>query len=163
MASPRLSMQRAEEYPRLTTRVRNMLDAATLFGVVAPGGYADLFEDDPDPEYHNSMAYNLKLADKSLDKMIKRLAKTAQDLLQEARVPLPSAAETQRILNRFRYVVPAENATSLADILNAAWLAFEDADLWADIPEVLRKRDRALKEIVLKNIELFEIEQRQTG
>ena len=163
MASPRLSMQRVEEYPRLTSRVRNMLDAAARFDVSVPDAYAALFEDDPDPESQESMAYNLGLADRSLDGLTGRLADEAEHRLQHPLVPIPSDVEARRIFNRIRHVVPAEGAASLADILNAAWMAFEDEDLWTDIPEVRRKRDRALKELILKNIELFEIEQRQTG
>jgi len=161
MASPRLAMQRVEEYPRLTSRVRNLLDVADRFQVEAPAGYVDLFEDDPDPEYQGSMEYNLRLADTSLNGMTKDLADRADALLRRARVPEPSEPEAKRILNRFTHIVPAENARSLADILNAAWMAFEDENLWAEIPDVHSKRERAIKEIVLKNIELFEIEQRQ--
>jgi hypothetical protein len=160
MAAPRLSMLRVEQYPKLTARVRNLLDAAQLFRVDAPSGYTDLFEDDEDPDYHDSANYNLILADGCLQSMIKGLGDKVQELLPEDRIPVPSEAEAVRILGRLRYVVPAENALCLADILNAAWLAFEESDLWVEIPELSEKRDRALKEIILKNIELFEIEHR---
>jgi hypothetical protein len=48
----------------------------------------------------------------------------------------------------------------LADILNAAWHLSEEESLWADRPQVFEKKDRLLKELVLKNIEIFEVEQR---
>jgi hypothetical protein len=56
-------------------------------------------------------------------------------------------------------VVPAEHCKNIADILNAAWLGFGDSLLWADIPQVRQKKDKVLKELVLKNLEVFEIEQ----
>ena len=160
MVAPRLSMERVEQYPKLTTRVRNLVNAAERFHVGVPNGYVDLFEDDEDPDYHDSAKYNLELADNSLEGMVENLGTTVRELLPDDRVPLPSNDEVQRILGRLRYVVPAEGALSLADIINAAWLAFDDLNLWADTPEVFKKRDRAVKEVILKNIELFEIEHR---
>ena len=160
MVAPRLSMERVEQYPKLTTRVQNLLNAAERFDVEVPSGYADLFEDDEDPDYHDSAKYNLMLADSSLAGMVEELGIKVQELLPAGRIPVPSDAEAQRILGRLKYVVPVESALSIADIINAAWRAFQDPDLWNGMPEVLKKRDHALKEIILKNIELFEIEHR---
>ncbi len=160
MVAPRLSMERVEQYHKLTTRVQNLLNGAERFDVEVPSGYTDLFEDDEDPDYHDSAKYNLMLADSSLAGMVEELGIKVQELLPDGRIPVPSDAESQRILGRLKYVVPAESALSIADIINAAWRAFEDPDLWKGMPEVLKKRDHALKEIILKNIELFEIEHR---
>ncbi len=160
MVAPRLSMERVEQYPKLTTRVDNLLNAADRLHVEVPSSYADLFEDDEDPDYHDSAKYNLMLADNSLGEMVAELCNKVGELLPDDRIPLPSDAEAERILGRLKYVIPAENALSLADIVNAAWRAFEDPGLWEGMPEVLKKRDRALKESILKSIELFEIEHR---
>ena len=56
-------------------------------------------------------------------------------------------------------VVPATGCNTLPDILNAAWKAYEDPRLWDDIPHVMKKKDSVLKDIILKNIEVYEIEQ----
>ena len=52
------------------------------------------------------------------------------------------------------------NLHYLSQISSTQHGAKQDPDLWNGMPEVLKKRDHALKEIILKNIELFEIEHR---
>jgi len=161
LASPRLSMQRDEAYPRLTTRVRNLVEIAPRFGVKPPEGFEGLFEDDPEADYQNSMRFNLTVADEALGDLRESIFNKAQALLSDEFVPTPSDDEASQILRWIRLVVPAKGARSLADILNAAWLAFEDKTLWKDIPDLHKKKDDVLKELILKNIEIFEIESRQ--
>ena len=86
-----------------------------------------------------------------------------QTLMADAHIPTPVESEAIKILRWIKHVVPAKGAASLADILNAAWLAFEDDKLWKNIPELHSKKDDVLKELILKNIEIFEIENRQKG
>ena len=86
-------MERVEQYPKLTTRVQNLLNAAERFDVEVPSGYADLFEDDEDPYYHDSAKYNLMLADSSLAGMVEELGIKVQELLPAGRIPVPSDAE----------------------------------------------------------------------
>ena len=64
-----------------------------------------------------------------------------------------------RIYARFKLIVPAEKCLCLADILNAAWMAFRDDTFWQNEPQIGTKKDEILKELVLKNIELFEIQE----
>ena len=66
--------------------------------------------------------------------------------------------ESERINARFKLVVPAKNCKGLAEILNAAWTAYNDEHLWDSIPQVAENRETILKELVLKNIEIFEVE-----
>ena len=76
--------------------------------------------------------------------------------------PLQSAAnreKTGEFLNLYRRGGKIYVKHRLADILNAAWKAFRQPDFWKDSPQVFEKKDLILKELVLKNIELFEIEQ----
>jgi hypothetical protein len=63
--------------------------------------------------------------------------------LGQCQLPPVKEREAQRILDWFGYVVPAQGASSLAVILEAGWLAYEDETLWERIPEVRNKRDRA--------------------
>jgi hypothetical protein len=71
----------------------------------------------------------------------------------------PSKKEEKRILKSLKKVVPAENCKTLPDIVNAAWKAYEDPHLWDNMPHVMKKKDAILKDLILKNIEVFEIEQ----
>ena len=74
-------------------------------------------------------------------------------------IPASDPAQVDRIYVRFKLVVPAEKCLCLADILNAAWKAFRDTTFWQGDPQIGDKKDEVLKELVLKNIELFEIQE----
>jgi hypothetical protein len=161
LASPRVSRQRDESYPRMTTRVRNLVETAPRFGVEPPEGFGGLFEDDPEADYQNSIRFNLTVADEALGDLRDSIFNKVQALLSNDLIPTPSHDEACKILKWIKYVVPAKGARSLADILNAAWLAFEDKTLWKENPELHQKKDEVLKELILKNIEILEIESRQ--
>ncbi len=66
-----------------------------------------------------------------------------------------------KISIQLRKAAPDEKSESLADILNAAWRLSEDPGLWSDRPQLLKKRERLLREVVLKNVDVFEVEQRR--
>ena len=57
-------------------------------------------------------------------------------------------------------MVPAEDCKTMADILNAAWLANDDETLYNEPPALKDRKSEVLKELCLKNLEVFEIEQR---
>jgi len=75
---------------------------------------------------------------------------------------------------RFRWAVPAENAGSMANVLNAAWDVERDHSFWDKHPSLgadradlrdpqtqLKIKDRrreALYDLILKNIEVLEYE-----
>ena len=80
------------------------------------------------------------------------------DFVDASEVQAPASDEVERIYARLEQVVPAEHCKTLADILNASWRAFENPQLWESMREVFTNKDSVLQELVLKNIELFEIE-----
>jgi hypothetical protein len=157
-------MQRVEEYPRLTIRVQNLIDVAPRWGVRPPERFGDLFEDDPEADHQNSIRFNLKVADEALAGLTDDIFQKVQEFIPEDLAPPLENGQDKvhEILRWIRHVVPARGARSLAEILEAAWLAFEDEGLWREIPELHSKKDDVLKELILKNIEIFEIEKRQS-
>ena len=124
-------------------------------------GFTELFEDDPEADHQDSVRFNLHVADEALGALRDAISIKVEQFLSSDLAPHPDGEEVRRILRCVKQVVPAKDARSLADILNAAWLAFEDERLWESIPELHRKKDEVLKELILKNIEIFEIERRQ--
>lgn len=160
LLSPNHEGERSEFYPSMLTRVASMLCAAGSYDVDSPEQYADLFEDDSQPNLVAADNLRLALADEALAGIVDALINKARDLIDTHMVPLPCIQESGRIAEQMRKVSPAEGTKTLADILNAAWELYEDPDLWADHPQILNKRERVLREVVLKNVEVFEIEQR---
>ncbi|HUY32087.1 MAG TPA: hypothetical protein VMV69_04845 [Pirellulales bacterium] len=157
--SPSTEGERSLVYPNMRKRVSNLLDAASSYGVPVPPHYLDMFDDLANPNLIQSNAFLLSVADSVLDKMKADLIDRAVADVNASSLKLPSQSESDRIFCRFLYVVPAENCKSLADILNAGWRAHFQSDLWDGIPHVRRHRERNLKELVLKNFEVYEIEQ----
>lgn len=75
------------------------------------------------------------------------------------------------VSNAFRWAVPASNARHLPNILNAAWDVERNPILWGRLPSIssLKKeesesrRREILRDLVLKNIEVFEYEKKCPG
>ncbi len=70
--------------------------------------------------------------------------------------------------NSFRWAVPASNTGSLANLMNAAWDVARDTRFWDRLPslqnigqsESQQAKDMVLHELLLKNIEVLEYEQK---
>ena len=156
--SPSTEGTRSIQYPNLQKRVANLIAAANSYGLSPSAKYLDLFEDMAVPNLIQSAEFLLSVADGVLELMTHDLIKRASSDVETTGIPLPSKSEEDRIIERLRLVVPAEQCRSLADILNAGWRAYESHDLWETVPNVKQSRDRNLKELILKNFEVFEIE-----
>ena len=80
-----------------------------------------------------------------------------------AGVPARDEALIQQSYNSFKLLVPASRVASLANILNAGWIAYNDTGLWHDNEEVKKDRNHVLYDIVLKSIEVLEFEADHSG
>jgi hypothetical protein len=149
---------RTVTYPPTKSRVTNLLEAATAYGVDAPADYALGFDDEPQPSLSQADRFRLEVADEALTRMIPFIVGLVADLLKQANIKLPEESEVARIVGRYRLVVPAETTASLPAILNAAWRVTNDAEFWKDVPQISANKRHVLKELVLKNAEIFEIE-----
>lgn len=151
---------RVPEYPSLTARVTNLCTAATAFGVHPPAGYVDSFEDAP-ITLTPADEFRLSVADEALALLVADIVKEADAITTAAKVADSTSSEVSRIVNRFKRVTPAENCRCIADILNAAWQAYLDPTFWNSVPAISAEGEGVLKELTLKNLEIFEIEQIQ--
>ncbi len=119
--------------------------------------YDELFADLATPT-DSRQSYLVSLADSASRELIPTLITKAEEICGAAGVPRRDADAIDRIYASFRLVTPGSKAPSLGDILNAAWRAFHDEKLWADVKH-LNAKDLLLRELVLKSIEVFEVEQ----
>jgi hypothetical protein len=159
LCSPNPTGKRTLIYPNLGVRARNLLTAAREYGLECPEDYENLFSDLASPSLDDPDAFRLKVADQVCDLLIPDLIGLADDVVTDAGILLPSQEEAERIYQRFLQIVPAENTHSLADIFNAGWLADQNPVLWQDLGRIHDDKDTILKELILKNCEVFEIEQ----
>lgn len=161
--APFVSSPRAITYPKLVKRVNYLIKAATKYKIEVPESYENMFENRPEPQLSSMDKLLLSISDYILDKTADKLISKAKSLISKTNIARPSDEESKRIRKRLELVVPASRCKSLADILNASWQAYHDIDLWKSIPDVLERKDRILKDLVLKNIEIFEFEQILNG
>ena len=146
-------------YPSLTDRVGYLLTAAGQWQLSWPPDYQRLF----DPEVLSGFTaydeFKAKIADQSLSAVSHLLIDEADRTARSTGVALRTPTEVDRIRKRFDLGAPAEDCQSIADVVNAAWAAGDDPNLWADVPTMAEKKGQVLKELVLKNLEVFEFEQ----
>lgn len=158
--APNVHSPRSERYPQSMTRVRNLVRAAETYEVDAPPDYEAMFRPRPEPQLAQIDSFRLRAADEALAKTINELILKADELISQTDLEGPSDREIDRILKQFYLMVPAQHCRCLADILNAAWRAYEDEDLCQPSKaEVEIVKDEVLKDLILKTVEIFEAEQ----
>ncbi len=165
LISPQIEGHRTVLYPNILTRVRNLKKASVRFKLKqpsnynTPNNYEDLFENMAEPyEGESGRKFLLSLADGATEALLAEMIAEAEEILSKAAVPILDVKIRDKILSDYKYVVPSIGSLSLTNILNASWIAFHDKNFWNDKPQMVDK-NRALKELVLKNIEVLEIEQ----
>jgi hypothetical protein len=157
--APGMAEPRIEHYPKRGRRVRDIVAFATQIGVEVPDGYADWFLDDVDPPDAGAEATRiLQAADSGAAAIVNEVTAAVRDLANEKAVPVRDATRVDTIRDQFRLVVPASSAGTLCDILNAAWEAYHDPDLWRNLKNVRKAKSTVLSELVLKSIEVLEYE-----
>ncbi|MEK7702408.1 MAG: hypothetical protein AAB317_00405 [Nitrospirota bacterium] len=161
LLSPNINRVRSSYYPSMGNRIQNLVKASKKYNVDVPTGYTDLFNDDQNQSMSDTDFLLLSLADRSLDQIVEDIIQIVDDLIKATSIVQSTSAEAERIRSRLRQIVPAEKAKGIADIINAAWELHDDPELWNDHPAISEKnKNQIFRDVVLKNIEIFEIEQR---
>ena len=116
----------------------------------------------PYVEESDNVQFQLELADRALSRHVNDLWDLAEQYVGEKGIDLPDSSIVTNIRKRFDLTVPAEDSQELGNILNAGWNAYLDGTLWSKYPHISRdvRKDR-LKELILKNIEILDLEQRR--
>ena len=109
-----------------------------------------MFSNFPESEIVGADKFQLNIAERCLQKLIDDLITSAGKLLDYDCIAYPSIDGVDEIYKRFNQLVPPRNISSLADVINAGWQVYED---------IGEENSRGLKELILKTIEVFEIEQ----
>jgi hypothetical protein len=158
LLAPGLTTQRSPLYPSTIVRVSNAMAAAKRFGIQVPDGFETGFVDAL-PANDERSQFLLALADAASADVVSGLLDEVDAIATSAAIPHPSKKRIKDSLDSFRLLVPAAGSGGLVNILNAGWEAYHDADLWQHLPNVLEQRTDVLNELVLKSVEILEIEQ----
>jgi hypothetical protein len=159
LLSPGQPGSRPTTYPPMPDRIDNLITASASYGVAPTAGYRDRFNPSAPLALPPAETMQLEIADAARQRLVKDLIDEAQQVFTASGVTPGTDGERDLIYERYKLVVPREKCKCIADILNAAWKAYRDDSLWQDNPQIAKKKDLVLKELVLKNLELFEIEQ----
>lgn len=164
LLAPRAACPRTFDYPNTRPRIASLTKAAAHFRrskpqlYSVPTNYALQFEDAVEPQ-DDDLRFRVSLADAAASKLGAALYRVVAKLMKKAQVPTLNPSTKVKILRDYRLVVPCPSSESLTNIINAAWDVFNQPHFWPNISDYKSKM-KMLRDVVLKNIELLEIEQR---
>jgi hypothetical protein len=155
MLDPPPMKQRDPEYPSIRTRATYLQNHGPTYRVIGEG-FSDKFAEQENPfEEGTADRFDLDLA----DAVVNELAPAISDMVIEAcqrAIAFASPDEVDAVAKRFLEGVPAERAGSLDAILNGGWSTFRSGGFMPAEPGEVRIA--ALNELILKSIEILEIE-----
>lgn len=145
------------DYPNLSDRVENLMFAASQLSIEIPLGYQDWFEDQLVKLPSKEQAFACRIAHSCVQHCRADVLDKARSILRDCGLVVPTRAESDRIRKRFDYLIPADNAASLADLVNAGWHASQDAKFLERTDWTVEKRKHVLYDLVLKSLGLLDI------
>lgn len=159
---PWFSDRRVCYYPNMQQRFSNLRQAAEHFGVTLSQDYESCIKQETISSVESAKdEFLLSLADKAASSMVDEVINKASQLADDRQMPGPTPSKIDRALTSFKLLTPASGIGSLVDILNAGWQVYQQADFWKDAPDVPEERRvSTLYEVVLKSIEILEVEER---
>ena len=147
-------------YPDNQTRYRNLLYATKKYSLVFNDYDESIFQKEIDMNnLSEEIKFQLMIANIALTKIIDELIDEAKKLLDQIEITSPDKSKIDEIKRHFIATVPSRKSGGVSNILNAAWDSFLDDQLWSQ-QNHLRNEDKysKLKELILKSIEIFELE-----
>lgn len=162
LLAPINSSFRTPIYPEFIDRAAAQLAAAELFGYNAPDSYGSLFAPSASAGKGGHPNFLLGLVDEVRRYLLPRILSEVQIITQEAGLPSPDVTAIRRCCETLKHFVPCFKAPCLADITNAAWEARLTDHFFPSVTLETNKNAH-LCELILKSIEVFEIEQCQAA
>jgi hypothetical protein len=164
LLAPGLPSMRSVLYPSSKRRAEYHVLAATNYGIGVPVDYVDRFDDESHPT-EQPLKILLEVADYGASRLVSTLIAEADATIRNAGVTGPPSAEVAAIQHCFAQCVPAQKLASLPSIINAAWGLHlsgmkEWRTMYPDLADCEPRLLSLLNDLVLKSIEVFEIEQR---
>jgi hypothetical protein len=162
VVSPNLSSYREPNYPQMRVRAQTLKEVANDLRVEVPDGFVEMFLDAVPRPTTVQDSFLVEMADLATRDVTPKLLKRANTILTDAKISRPTREEVELVADRLAMAVPATRVSSLAALANGAWEAFLSDSPWSNTPNISpADGDRVLTDLVLKSIEVFEIERRQ--
>jgi hypothetical protein len=168
LIAPSISSDRPETYPTSRQRAEYLVRASKSnpFKVNVPPNYLKSFEDEQAASEPKEYRLLLDIADSCTSEVFPIILKEAADFLTRKSHKAPPRARWKKITADFKNLVPTSQAPSLADIINAGWDVYHDKKFLKELDHTDEEWKRNLdhrrlsmiNELVLKSVEIFEIE-----
>lgn len=155
-------------YPSLRARAGLIYDAAMSFNIDVEWAY-------PSREDFITKFQAVDAQDKTAEPVKRRALETifvdlcqgldvaVDDTITKAGIMLPDENDVHRIKRQFERQVPASGCRGLPEIINGGWRAMLDPELWSRAPFLRDRRHFVVNELILKTIEVLDVEQILTG
>lgn len=158
LIAPGVLGKRSLNYPNTKQRIKNLIEAAKSFSIKTHNKFYECFEDSEEPD-DLTIKLLIKIADQTSNLFVVDLIDKVNSLLEKKGIPERSQDEVKKHSKTLEKFIPISKANSLSDILNAAWLCFHKEKIWEEYSFTPDEKDQHLKDLVLKSIEVFEIEE----
>ena len=76
--------------------------------------------------------YLLDIADEVVSGTVQELAEQSKQFCDTRQIPIPDSDSSDDVCKKIKFVFPAEEVPSLADLINGGWKAYLDDTLWAE-------------------------------
>lgn len=168
LLSPGATVKRPLSYPNIERRVAHLVQAADEWGISVPEKYAAAFAKQDEPDNHTAALF-VSIADTVSSSLVKELVDSVATIAKEKEVPSKDPEKVKRIVEGIREsVVPVRESASLIDIMNSGWECNRDETLWRGVPQIegsseseyQKNRERVLRDIMLKSMEISEVYER---
>jgi hypothetical protein len=155
MLDPPPMPKRDPEYPSIKKRAGYLQDHGTKYRV-DDKSFTEKFAEQENPfEEGTADRFAIDLADAVASELVPNISDMVIEACQNT-IAFASEAEVDAVANWFLEGVPAERAGSLDAILNGGWSIFKNSAFMPAEPGEVRIA--ALNELILKSIEILEIE-----
>ncbi len=166
LLAPGLGQDRVEHYPSLVDRAAALVKASTKVGSPAPPNFTEQFVESTPPSTDID-GFLLTLSDAATESLLDALITEAFTFCIDHGLVQATSGDINPIIKSFDNLVPANGTQSLASIINAGWHVYSNlGPSWPPSYMQLNndpaKQQVVLNDLVLKTVEVYEIEQRQS-
>lgn len=172
LLGPLTNTQRSVKYPAIRDRALILIEAANKWGIRIPEDYIDFFpeknktnglgrkgDSDGDEEMDRRVAYLLRLADSARRSIVREIFAPAESVVSDDFVVDVDGSSVIDVMKCFQIMVPPLKCEGISIILNAAWRGLLEKDFFKNKNYNSNKKEY-LSELILKSMEILEIEER---
>jgi hypothetical protein len=150
LLAPGLIAYQSRGYPTARRRAEILRQSAERLGVTVPAGFDDLFQVPPVSEW--SVEVTAAVVDDLVDGLLSEV-----EAFRDSRALKPPSEEGRLAARNFlENATPASPASTLTELLCAAWDLRTKEDLWSSKPYLREIRDQLLNDLVLKSAQALD-------